>query len=138
MAMKHGPSVVVFLTLLALASPAFSITLTERIQAQEKIERVYYNHRIWPESNHVPKPSFEQMVPRTAIEQKVIDSLKKSPTHEILQAEMDRIASTSKDPAMLKELFAALNNDALLIAEIFSGGTVNQKVASILLLECSL
>ena len=116
--MKVGLSLVIFLTLLALASPAFSITLTERIQAQEKIERVYYNHRIWPESNHTPKPPFEQLVPRSVIEQKVIDSLKKSPTPEMLQAEMNRIAKTTQDPAMLKELFAALNNDAFLIAEI--------------------
>lgn len=116
--MKVGLGIVIFLTLFALASPAFSITLSERIQAQEKIERVYYNHRIWPETNHTPKPSFEQMVPRSVIEEKVIDSLKKSPMHEMLQAEMDRIARTTKDPAMLKELFDALNNDATLIAEI--------------------
>jgi hypothetical protein len=116
--MKVGLSIVIFLTLFAIASPAFSITLTERIQAQEKIERVYYNHRIWPETNHAPKPPFEELVPRSVIEQKVFDSLKKSPTHEMLQAEMDRIARTTQDPAMLRELFAVLNNDALLIAEI--------------------
>ena len=116
--MKVGLSIVSFFWLFILASPAFSITLTERIRAQEKIERVYYNHRIWPDSNHTSKPSFEQMVPRSVIEQKVINSLKKAPSHEILQAEMDRIARTTKDPAMLRELFAALNNDASLIAEI--------------------
>lgn len=116
--MKVGFSIVIFLTLLAIASPAFSITLTQRIQAQEKIERIYYNHRIWPETNHKPKPSFEEMVPHSVIEQKVNDSLKKSPTHEMLQAEMDRIARSTQDPAMLKELFEALDNDAFLIAEI--------------------
>src|SRR5262245_30572744 len=116
--MKVGLRAVLFLAI--LISPAFAQTLTlnERIQAQEKIERVYYNHRIWPETNHSPKPAFEQMVPRSVIEQKVIDSLKKSPTHEMLQAEMDRIAKTTQDPAMLKELFDALNNDASLIAEV--------------------
>jgi Putative Ig domain len=117
--MKVGLSVVIFLTVLALVPPAFSeISLLERIQAQEKIERVYYNHRTWPETNDTPKPPFEQMVSRSVIEQKVNDSLKKSPTHEMLQAEMDRMARTTQDPVMLKELFDALNNDPFLIAEV--------------------
>ncbi len=136
--MKVGLSVVAFLTLLGLASPAFSITLTERIQAQEKIERVYYNHRIWPESNHTPKPSFEQMVPRSVIEQKVIDSLKKSQSLEnlwkrpisavMLQQEMNRIAKTTKDPEMLQELFSALGNDPLVIAETLARQTLSDRM----------
>ncbi|MCI0613574.1 putative Ig domain-containing protein [bacterium] len=100
---------------------AQSLTLTERIQAQEKIERVYYNHRLWPESNPDDKPQFELMVPRDLIEQKVISSMKNSDelriSPEMLQAEMNRIAKTTRDPEMLNELFAALNNDPFLIAE---------------------
>jgi hypothetical protein len=107
-----------FLLLLSFVSPALSqapLSLTERMQAQEKIERVYYYHRIWP--NKSPKPSFEDLVPRSVIEQKVFDSLKKSFTQETLQAEMGRIAYTTQDPAMLSELFHALDNDPYLIAE---------------------
>jgi hypothetical protein len=105
---------------LFVGSSAFSqtpLTLTERIAAQEKIERIYYNHRIWPESNKSPKPSFEEMVPRSVIEKKVNDSLRVQVTPKILQAEKHRIAKTTKDPAMLQELFSALNNDPYLIAE---------------------
>src|SRR5262245_49098045 len=98
-----------------------SLTLNDRILAQEKIERVYYNHRIWPESNPEAKPTFELMVPRDLIEQKVINSLKRSDelklSPEMLQAELNRIAKSTRDPEMLKELFAALNNDPFLIAE---------------------
>ncbi len=98
-----------------------SLTLTERIQAQEKIERVYYNHRIWPAINPDEKPQFELMVPRDLIEQKVISLIKKSDelkiSPEMLQAEMNRIAKTTRDPQMLRELFEALNNDPFLIAE---------------------
>jgi N-acetylneuraminic acid mutarotase len=136
--MKVGLSIVIILTLLALASPAFSITLSERIQAQEKIERVYYNHRIWPETNHTLKPSFEQMVPRSVIERKVIDLLKKSEaledlwkrpiTPEILQQEMNRIAKTTKDPEMLQEFFAALDNDPVLIAETLVRQTLSDRL----------
>ena len=115
-------AVLFFLLLLFLSfvSPAVSqtpLTLNERIQAQEKIERVYYDHRIWPDINKFPKPFFEQMVPRSVIEKKVNDSLSVRITSEMLQAEMDRIAKTTKDPAMLQELFSALNNDPFLVAE---------------------
>lgn len=119
-----GLIVVVFLLLATIASTAVceqSLTLNERILAQTKIERVYYNHRIWPQSNPDVKPIFELMVPRDLIEQKVISSLKKSDelkiSGQMLQAEMNRIAKTTRDPQMLKELFAALDNDPFLIAE---------------------
>ncbi len=103
------------------------LTFEDRVKAQEAIERVYYNHRIWPKENHEPKPPFEQMVSRAMLEAKVTDYLKKSAAlgefwqrpiqPEQLQAEMDRMAKGTKDPATLKELFVALNNDPYLIAE---------------------
>jgi hypothetical protein len=107
------------LLILSVVSPAISqsLTLAERIQAREKIERVYYNHRIWPESNKSAKPSFEEMVPHSVIEKKVNDSLSMQISPKMLQAEMDRIAKTTKDPQLLQELFSALNNDPYLIAE---------------------
>ncbi len=103
------------------------LTFEDRVKAQEAIERVYYNHRIWPKENPTPKPPFEQMVPRAMLEAKVTDYLKKSAAlgefwqrpiqPEQLQAEMDRMAKGTKDPATLKELYAELNNDPYVIAE---------------------
>lgn len=103
------------------------LTFEERFKAQEAIERVYYNHRIWPKENKTPKPPFEQMVTKEVIEQKVEDYLKKSValekywyrpiTGEQLQAEIERMAKNTKDPKILNELFEALNNDPYLIAE---------------------
>ena len=65
--------------------------------------------------------------PGAVIEAKVTDYLKKSAaleeywqrpiTAQQLQAEMDRMAKGTKDPATLRELFAALHNDSYLIAE---------------------
>ena len=104
-----------------------TLSFVDRVRAQEAVERVYYNHRIWPKENPGPKPPFEQMISRAQIEAKVEDYLKKSValekfwqrpiTAEQLQAEMDRMAKQTKDPDTLKELFAALDNDPYLIAE---------------------
>ena len=103
------------------------LSFAARVKAQEAVERVYYAHRIWPKDNPDPKPPFETMVPRSVLEARVEDYLKKSAALEKfwqrpltaaqLQAEMDRMVANSKDPAMLKELFSALNNDPSLIAE---------------------
>jgi hypothetical protein len=125
----------IFPLLLGLLVMAFQVvavatrplTFEARVKAQEAIERVYYNHRIWPKENPGPKPPFEQMMPEAMLVAKVTDYLKKSAaldefwqkpiTAEQLQAEMERMAKGTKDPATLKELFAALGNDPTLIAE---------------------
>ena len=124
-----------FTILLAICTALFtigsranqSLTFDERVKAQEAIERVYYAHRIWPKENPQPKPPFEEMVPKAVIEAKVTDYLKKCAAldkywqrpiqPEQLQAEMDRMAKQSREPATLKELFSALGNDPTLIAE---------------------
>jgi hypothetical protein len=103
------------------------LTFEERVKAQEAIERVYYNHRIWPKENPQPKPPFEKMVTKEQIEAKVTDYLKKCSALDQfwqrpiepkqLQAEMDRMAKGTKDPQTLNELFRALNDDPYLIAE---------------------
>jgi len=42
---------------LAVATIAFAqpLSVEDRVRAQEAIERVYYNHRIWPKENPGPK-----------------------------------------------------------------------------------
>ena len=126
-----GVACLAWMFALAIAQGALAayaqLTLEDRVRAQEAVERVYYNHRIWPKENPGPKPPFEQMISGAQIEAKVEDYLKKSAaleqfwqrpiTAEQLQAEMDRMANQTKDPDTLKELFAALNNDPYLIAE---------------------
>ena len=122
--MKRG---IVFLSALLLSVMGVNVcsreplTFEQRVKAQEAIERVYYNHRIWPKENPQPKPPFEKKVPKEVIEAKVNDYLKKCSALDKfwqrpivasqLQAEMDRMAKGSKDPA------TALNNDPYLIAE---------------------
>ena len=104
-----------------------ALTFDERVAYQYAIEEVYWHHRIWPKDNPVPKPSLDAIVSKREIEKKVEDYLRKSQlvtdergspiTATELQAEMDRIASHTKQPDVLRELFAALGNDAFVIAE---------------------
>src|SRR4029077_1426851 len=93
-----------------------TLTFAERVAYQYAIEEVYWRHRIWPKENPGPKPSLDVVVSMREIEKKVIDSLRKSQlvadqrgrpiTASELQAEMDRMASHTKQPDVLREIFA--------------------------------
>ena len=101
------------------------LTFAERVEYQLRLERIAHQHRVAqvPE----PKPAFEQAMPETAVRAKVERYLKLSAalerywqrplTGEQLQAEMDRVARDTKQPRVLREMFAALDNDPYVIAE---------------------
>ena len=99
----------------------------ERVAAQRRIEEVYWRHRIWPVENRHPKPTLSEVVPETALRAKVEGYLRKSAalerywkrpiTREQLQAEMRRMASQTKRPDLLRDLWAALGNNPYLVAE---------------------
>jgi N-acetylneuraminic acid mutarotase len=98
----------------------------ERVAAQRVIEEVYWRHRVWPKENPRPKPSLSAMMSEAAIRDKVQDYLRKSNALEMLwkrpvsgaqlQAELDRMSSRTRDPQLLRELFAALGSDPQRIA----------------------
>src|SRR5579884_489846 len=106
---------------------ARTLTFEERVAYQYAIEEVYWRHRIWPKDNPQPKPSLSMVVSEREIEKKVEDYLRKSQlvadqrglpiTASELQAEMERMATHTRDPDMLRELFEALRNDAFVIPE---------------------
>jgi hypothetical protein len=103
------------------------LTLEERVKYQRAIEEVYWRHRIWPKQNPKAKPALKDVMSVAAIRAKVEDYLRKSEaltmywhqpiTGAQLQAEMERMARQTKQPGMLKELWAALGNDPYVIAE---------------------
>ncbi|HEX8368411.1 MAG TPA: FG-GAP-like repeat-containing protein [Pyrinomonadaceae bacterium] len=105
-----------------------ALSLEQRAVYQQKIEAVYWRHRVW--NNPQPKPPLEEVLPLAAIRAKVEDNLQKSNaletvfnrpvTPEQLRAEVERTARQTRNPEMLRELFAALGNDAFLIAEILA------------------
>src|SRR5882757_497311 len=103
------------------------LTFAERVAYQRAIEDVYWRHRIWPKERPDPKPSLDAVMTQAQLETKVEDYLRKSQTLEDywqqpltaiqLQAEMDRMAQHTKQPQVLREVFAALGNDPFVIAE---------------------
>ncbi len=104
-----------------------TLTFAERVAYQRAIEDVYWRQRIWPTDRPDAKPSLDAVMSQAQLEKKVTDYLHKSQaledywqrpiTGEQLQAEMDRMAKHTKQPDVLRELFAALGNDPFVIAE---------------------
>ena len=109
------------------ATQTRALTFADRVAYQRAIEEIYWRHRIWPKANQRAKPSLKEMMSSAQIEGKVRDYLRNSRalelywqrpiTPEELQAEMDRIAHNTRQPDTLREIFAALGNDAAVIAE---------------------
>src|SRR5882724_9604174 len=104
-----------------------TLSFADRVAYQRAIEDVYWRHRIWPKEQSGPKPPLEKIMSQAQIEEKVEDYLRNSQaledywqrpiTPDQLQAEMERMASHTKQPGVLRELFAVLGNDPFVIAE---------------------
>ena len=104
-----------------------TLSFEERVSYQRAIEDVYWRHRIWPKERPDPKPSLDSVMSNAQLEKKVTDYLRNSQalenywqrpiTAEQLQAEMDRMATHTRQPEVLRELFEALGNDPFVIAE---------------------
>ena len=118
-----------------------TLTFAERAAYQYAIEEVYWRHRIWPRSggeNPGPKPPLDAIVSQRQIEHKVEEYLRKSQlvadergsaiTVFELQTEMDRMASHTRQPEILRELFAALGNDPFVIAECLARPILTERL----------
>ncbi len=111
----------------ATPSQSRQLYFEDRVASQRAIEEVYWRHRIWPKERHDSKPPLDAVMSQATVEQKVRDYLSHSElleqesekpiTPEQLQAEMDRMAQHTKQPEVLRELFATLGNDPFVIAE---------------------
>src|SRR5437764_12739191 len=117
-----------------------TLTFAERVAYQRAIEDVYWRHRIWPKERPDPKPSLDAVMSQAQLERKVADYLRKSQaledywqrpvTAEQLQVEMERMAIHTKKPEVLRELFAALGNDAFVIAECLARPVLSERLLS--------
>src|SRR5687768_16846719 len=107
---------VLTLTFLALCATAFDGAWSEVVLDRAAIERVYHNHRLGD------KPPFEQAMPRETVDRLVRQDFHKEAvlkkaygvviTSAQLEAEAQRINTTTRAPEILAELKAALGNDA--------------------------
>jgi hypothetical protein len=106
---------------------ARALTFAERVVFQLAIEDIYWRHRIWPKENADSKPSLDAVTSQAQLQNKVASYLRDSRvledywqkpiTADQLQAEMNRMAQHTKQPEVMRELFAALGNDPFVIAE---------------------
>jgi hypothetical protein len=114
------------------------LSLADRLAYQRAIEEVYWRHRIWPKERPDFKPSLDQMMPPSQLEKKVEYYLRDSQALEDywrqplsadqLQAEMERMAQHTKQPEVLRELFAALGNDPYVIAECLARPALSERL----------
>ena len=110
-----------------LSRGARILTFEERLAAQRAVEEVFWNHRIWPAGNPGPKPRFAEVLPESVLRAKVEDVVRRTNalqtlwgiriTAADLDAEMVRMARSTKAPDTLRELYDALGNDPVLIGE---------------------
>jgi N-acetylneuraminic acid mutarotase len=124
----------------AAPSQSRQLLFEDRVAYQRLIEEVYWRHRIWPKERTDRKPSLDAVMSQATIEKKVEDYLRNSElleqdwskpiTPEQLQAEMDRMAQHTKQPEVLRELFAALGNDPFVIAECLARPVLAERFAN--------
>ncbi len=110
--------------LLALAAAGRSDEFGARCADRETIERIYYSHRLGQ------KPPFEQTLPPATLESLVRLDLRKETvlkknygveiTPVMLDAEVQRINTTTRAPEVLAEIKAALDNDSERFANVFA------------------
>ncbi|MBA3914156.1 MAG: hypothetical protein H0X25_09990 [Acidobacteriales bacterium] len=125
--------------LAASAQPSRVLDIGARTAGQRDIEQVYWQHRIWPEQNTTPKPALEARITSEQLQQKAEHGLRLSRALEAvwhapitgsqLQAEMNRMARDSRRPDMLRDLFAALDDDPMLVAEVLARPALAERLA---------
>jgi hypothetical protein len=112
------------LLLLLCSAPAWADDTAALLRDRAAIERVYYNHRLGQ------KPPFEEALPPATLEGLVRLDLKKEAvlrkaygvtiTPALLDAEVQRINTTTRAPEMLAEIKAALGNESARFAKAFA------------------
>ena len=116
-----------------------ALTFAERVAYQRAIEGVYWRHRIWPKERPDPKPSLDAVMSQAQIESKIEDYMLNSQAlenqatadyAEQLQAEVGRMAQHTNQPEVLRELFEALGNDPVIIAECVARPALGERLMS--------
>lgn len=125
LAIKYCPCPwIALLILLASVCAGFADDFRSLCADRIAIERVYYNHRLGQ------KPPFEQVLPPATVEKLVRQDLRNEAalknvygveiTPAMLDAERQRINSTTRAPETLTELKAALGNDPARFANVLA------------------
>ena len=112
------------------------LSLGDRVAYERAIENVYWRNRTW--AGPASKPSLDEVISPSQLEQKVINYLRNSLALEEywqqtisakqLQAEMERMAKHTAQPQMLRELFEALGDDPFIIAECLARSALSERL----------
>ena len=115
-----------------------SLSEAARADCHREVAQVYWQARIWPESNPRAKPAFSERVGSAAIaaiaDQVVARSVALETywnvpiTGPMLQAELERMARSSRRPQLLRQLFDALENDPLRLAECLARPSLAERL----------
>src|SRR5438552_3877289 len=122
------------------ATQTKTLTFADRVAYQRAIEEIYWRHRTWSgENDGTEKPALDKVMSQAQIETKVENYLRNSQalenywqkpiTPEQLQSEMDRMARHTRQPEVLREIFAALGNDPYIIAECLARPALADRLA---------
>ena len=116
--------VIAIAALLSANGSAYADEFVSLCADRTVIERIYYQHRLGE------KPPFEQVLSPATLENLVHQDLRKEAvlkknygieiTSAMLDAEVQRINTTTRAPEMLAEIKAALRNDSVSFANIFA------------------
>lgn len=109
-----------------------------RVQCELILKEKQWDSYIWPKNNESAKPSFDQVINSSTMRTTVLQSLKLESllsekfdfniTSDVLQNELDRIKSKTKDPKNLNDLFSRLNNSPNTFAECVARPALVQKL----------
>ena len=134
-----GLIAIFFLVPLVMSAQSGSLDLTTRTIHQRAIEQVYWQQRIWPEQNPAAKPALDAVISPEQLQNKAEEALRLSNalekywqqaiTGQQLQAEIFRLAQNTKQPEVLRQLFAALDNNPHMIAEVLARPLLTARMA---------
>jgi hypothetical protein len=113
---RTWPALLVLSALAMHGEATAALSLDELVDCRYAVESLLHEQRIWPDSNPGEKPAFAALVTRAEIARRVDTMLDRAAAlqehgfrnydGEYLQAELDRIARSSRDRELLAELFA--------------------------------
>jgi hypothetical protein len=116
-----------------------ALSLEERVRYQRAVEEVYWRHTVWPKENARPKPRLDEVASLEVTRARVEDVLRKSDalarqwkrpvTAAQLQSEVARMARQTRQPGVLRELWQALDNDPLVVAEVLARPALVERLA---------
>ena len=121
---QKSVSLLVLLAVFFISAAAMAADFAALCADRAVIERVYYNHRLGQ------KPPFEQVLPPATLENLVRQDMRKEAALKkfygveispaLLDAEVQRINTTTRAPEMLAEIKAALDNAPARFANVFA------------------